>query len=309
VTTIRCPHCGQTFELSPEQVPQYAGRTITCTMCKQPFTVEIPGTIDVAPPPPPLPSSSYTPGYAERQAAYAQHPPQYPQQSYPPQPQQHVGPQQSNGLAVGSLVMGIVGFIIPVIGGLVAIVLGILGLTKTKDPRVGGKGMAIAGIIIGAVSMVVTPCCISILLPSLNRARETANRVKCASNMKQIGNALLVYANANRGQYPPDLVTLLNNSPALGVDTMTCPSSSDTPATSAATLNAGGHLSYIYVPGMTTRASSNAVLLYEPLTNHTNDGINILFGDGHVEFLLRAQAQPIITAVESGQNPTLPPGY
>jgi prepilin-type processing-associated H-X9-DG protein len=34
------------------------------------------------------------------------------------------------------------------------------------------------------------------------RSRETANRVKCASNLRQIGQALLLYANDNRGVYP-----------------------------------------------------------------------------------------------------------
>src|SRR5690606_11346984 len=42
----------------------------------------------------------------------------------------------------------------------------------------------------------------SILLPSLNRARETANRVKCASNLRQIGLALQMYSNDNNGNYP-----------------------------------------------------------------------------------------------------------
>ena len=49
----------------------------------------------------------------------------------------------------------------------------------------------------------------SILLPSLSRARETANRVKCASNERQIGQAILLYSNDNKGKYPPDLGTLI----------------------------------------------------------------------------------------------------
>jgi len=52
-------------------------------------------------------------------------------------------------------------------------------------------------VVIGIIALLI-----SILLPSLNRARETANRVKCASNLRQIGQAILLYANENRGNYP-----------------------------------------------------------------------------------------------------------
>jgi prepilin-type N-terminal cleavage/methylation domain-containing protein/prepilin-type processing-associated H-X9-DG protein len=52
-------------------------------------------------------------------------------------------------------------------------------------------------VVIGIIALLI-----SILLPSLNRARETANRVKCASNLRQLGQAILLYANENRGAYP-----------------------------------------------------------------------------------------------------------
>jgi prepilin-type N-terminal cleavage/methylation domain-containing protein/prepilin-type processing-associated H-X9-DG protein len=52
-------------------------------------------------------------------------------------------------------------------------------------------------VVIGIIALLI-----SILLPSLNRARETANRVKCGSNMRQIGQAILLYANENKGAYP-----------------------------------------------------------------------------------------------------------
>src|SRR5207253_10164014 len=35
-----------------------------------------------------------------------------------------------------------------------------------------------------------------------NRAKETANRAKCASNLRQLGQAVVVYAGDNKGQYP-----------------------------------------------------------------------------------------------------------
>lgn len=46
---------------------------------------------------------------------------------------------------------------------------------------------------------------IALLLPALHHARAQANWAACQSNLRQIGQAMLIYANQNRGWlFPPD---------------------------------------------------------------------------------------------------------
>jgi prepilin-type N-terminal cleavage/methylation domain-containing protein/prepilin-type processing-associated H-X9-DG protein len=54
-------------------------------------------------------------------------------------------------------------------------------------------------VVIGIIALLI-----SILLPSLNRAREAANRIKCGSNIRQIGQAMRQYAidDVRSGAYP-----------------------------------------------------------------------------------------------------------
>jgi prepilin-type N-terminal cleavage/methylation domain-containing protein len=52
-------------------------------------------------------------------------------------------------------------------------------------------------VVIGIIAVLI-----AILLPSLSAAREQANRVKCAANLRSIGQAMHVYAHENRGKYP-----------------------------------------------------------------------------------------------------------
>src|SRR5688572_8153661 len=53
-------------------------------------------------------------------------------------------------------------------------------------------------------------CLIGLLLPDRGRATMRANVVKCASNLRQIGQALSIYANDYGGRYPDYIEQILH---------------------------------------------------------------------------------------------------
>jgi len=53
-------------------------------------------------------------------------------------------------------------------------------------------------VVIGIIAVLL-----SILLPSLGRAREQANAIKCSSNLRSIGQAMVMYLNQNNQYLPP----------------------------------------------------------------------------------------------------------
>jgi prepilin-type N-terminal cleavage/methylation domain-containing protein/prepilin-type processing-associated H-X9-DG protein len=80
-------------------------------------------------------------------------------------------------------------------------------------------------VVIGIIAVLI-----GILLPTLARARESANRTACSSNLRQIGNAIFMYCEANKGWFPNIAVFGGPGATALGYGNASTPAPTGYPA-------------------------------------------------------------------------------
>ena len=153
----------------------------------------------------------------------------------------------------------------------------------------------------------------ALLLPALQRARESANQIDCTSQLKQIGLAMIMYAGDNKSNLPVynDSIKDSHNSKGLYYlgfmdylktpKVLICRSSKNSPFGDFKTDIASATIpddsannskdeknSYLYYAGFNTDDMTPEVgYCRDKNTNHADkDGKgcgNVLFGDGHVE--------------------------
>lgn len=196
-----------------------------------------------------------------------------------------------SGSAVISLILGSLGLFTCGLTGFVGLGIGIHALVQYKSGGpTGGKGLAIAGVVVSSISILTLPVILLSLGPAINNAHAEAERVVCQSHMRQIGLALLMYAVDNDGQFPHDLQTLTQPY-NLPTDVLHCPSVRGPEAIDRVT-------DYLYVrptqPMIHIAEPARTIVLYERLSAHRGQGINILYVDCHVEFAPAADARALL---------------
>ena len=120
------------------------------------------------------------------------------------------GPQQTSGLAVASLIFGLLFFIFP--APVLAVIFGHISNSQIRKSagRLKGKGMALAGMILGYVGIAMIPIILiiaAIAIPNLVKAKMTANEANAVYNLRNIATAAVKYQNAYN-TYPPGLSAL-----------------------------------------------------------------------------------------------------
>ena len=120
-------------------------------------------------PPPPAACPAGGPGSASAPGPAAYSPPPTGNYVTPPPA---AGGGQSNGMAIAALVLGILTFVcLGPIAGILAIIFGFLGMKKANETGT-GKGMSIAGIVLGAVGTVLSVILFFVLIVAADNVSD-----------------------------------------------------------------------------------------------------------------------------------------
>jgi hypothetical protein len=126
------------------------------------------------------------------------------------------GVKPRTGLGTASLVLGILSLTcFLALTGLPAIITGHIARRRAKKwPAFhGGAGTALAGLIMGYLSVPLTLVCavaLGLALPAMAKFRGRPQGDDCVQNLKEVGLAARIWSNEHNGVFPADFLTMSN---------------------------------------------------------------------------------------------------
>jgi prepilin-type processing-associated H-X9-DG protein len=200
---------------------------------------------------------------------------------------------KTSGLAIASLVFGILGLLTCGLSAIFGLLFGIVGMVKISNSRgaLRGHGLALAGTIVSGVFLFMLPVLMAMLLPALAAAKAKAEGINCMNNEKQLSVAIRMYSDSHTNQYPAaahwcdDIMGDVGNEKVF-----TCPA-----ASSASRCAYAFNDKLDGIDG--TKVNPQTVVLFEAdggwnahggrdqatALRHQHKAMNVAFADGHVE--------------------------
>lgn len=193
-----------------------------------------------------------------------------------------VVPEKNSGLAIASLVCGIASFLLLLLTGIPAIICGHMALGKIKKSQgsLGGRGMAITGLILGYVSILLTlvvAALAALATPVILKQQKRAQLTQSTSHAKQLFYLLI--------EYDQDFAKFPENLQQLEKEEFTHQLSELSPSR-------GGD--WIYFAGQSTSSPYTNMLLAAPTA--IDDRRVVLRIDGSVRQMLEADYQAALRA-------------
>ncbi|MEM9372746.1 MAG: DUF4190 domain-containing protein [Planctomycetota bacterium] len=214
------------------------------------------------------------------------------QMTPPPEPSMPDGaylPEDSDRLsqaALWSMILGIIGLCVP-LTSLPALIMGIVGLTKTGAGKLRGQGFAVTGTVLGALGLFGSCLWLGIMLPAVGKARLTARTVESQAQLRQIALGMNTYHDEFAALPPTESWRSTLSEYLVGTP--------DDPIFTSP-ISDGDPIEYVFVADQYVFDGAR-IMLYEDPDHRTVDGeVVVAFDDGSVRRIPEEQLEASLRA-------------